>query len=197
MEQIMRKSILVAILTLAALLALRATAQTGSTVVGTAPGTASIVQTLNITATITHINASTREVTLKGPQGRELTVVAGPEVKNFAQLKVGDKVEAQYAESLVLELKKGGGKAVALTERSMAASAKPGEKPGAAAGRQVTVVGDVIDVDAATNKVTVRGPHQTVDLYVHDPEQFKLIAKGDQIEATYTEAVAVSVAKTK
>jgi hypothetical protein len=28
---------------------------------------------------------------------------------------------------------------------------------------------------------------------VRDPEQFKLIAVGDQIEATYTEAVAVAV----
>jgi hypothetical protein len=28
---------------------------------------------------------------------------------------------------------------------------------------------------------------------VRDPEQFKLIAKGDQVEATYTEAVAIEV----
>jgi hypothetical protein len=28
---------------------------------------------------------------------------------------------------------------------------------------------------------------------VADPEQFKLIAKGDQVQATYTEAVAIAV----
>ena len=33
-------------------------------------------------------------------------MVAGPEVKNFNQLKVGDKVDIQYVEALVLELKK-------------------------------------------------------------------------------------------
>jgi hypothetical protein len=41
--------------------------------------------------------------------------------------------------------------------------------------------------------VSLRGPKQTVDLQVRDPEQFKLVKVGDQVEATYTEAVALSV----
>jgi hypothetical protein len=45
--------------------------------------------------------------------------------------------------------------------------------------------------------VTLRGPKRTVDVKVRDPEQFKLIAKGDQIEATYTEAIAVAVTPKK
>jgi hypothetical protein len=108
-------------------------------------------------------------------------------------LKAGDRVDVQYAEALVLELKKGGGKPVARTEQAGVATAKPGASPGGVGGRQVTVVGDVIGTDPATQKVTVRGPQRTVELAVRDPEQFKLIAKGDQIEATYTEAVAVAV----
>ncbi len=62
-----------------------------------------------------------------------------------------------------------------------------------AAGRQVTVVGDVIEVDASTQTITVKGPQRTVNMKVRDPEQFKRVAEGDQIEATYTEAVALSV----
>src|SRR5262249_47511692 len=150
-------------------------AQSGMTAVGTAPGKAAAVQTIQLTATITKIDAKTREVTMKGPEGREATIVAGPEVKNFAQLKVGDKVQAEYTQALALELKKGGGMPVARTEKAMAATAKPGEKPAAAAGREITIVGDVIEVDAATKRVTVKGPQRTVDLYVQDPEQFKLI----------------------
>ena len=190
----MRKAlILAASLAFATALAQPASAQTGAVVAGKGPGVAGVAQTLTLTATITAVNAATREITLKGPQGRELTVVAGPEVRNFAQLKVGDSVEAQYVESLVLELKKGGGKPVERTQKAGGATAKPGAMPGAIAGQQVTVVGDVINVDAATQTVTVRGPKRTLDLKVADPEQFKLIAKGDQIEATYTEAAAVSV----
>jgi ribosomal protein L6P/L9E len=154
---------------------------------------AGVAQTAEVSAKITAVNAATREITLKGPKGNEVTVVAGPEVKNFAQLKVGDNVTAQYVESLVLELKKGGGKPVERTEKAGGVTAKPGEAPGAAAGREITVVGDVINVDAATKIVTVRGPKRTVELNVQDPEQLKLISKGDQIQATYTEAAAISV----
>ena len=42
--------------------------------------------------------------------------------------------------------------------------------------------------------VTLKGPQRTVDLKVRDPEQFKLIAKGDQVEAKYTQALAIAVA---
>jgi len=44
-----------------------------------------------------------------------------------------------------------------------------------------------------TQTVTLRGPTRVVDLGVHDAAQFKLAAVGDQVEATYTEAVAISV----
>ena len=45
--------------------------------------------------------------------------------------------------------------------------------------------------------VTLRGPKQVVDLKVQDPEQFKLIKVGDQIQAVYTEAVALVVEPAK
>jgi hypothetical protein len=183
---------LAAVLSAVALVPL-ASAQTRDAVVATAPGAAGVAQTVDFNAKITAIDKASRTITLKGPKGDEVKVVAGPDVKNFNQLKVGDEVKAQYAESLVLELKKGGGQPVAKTEKSAAASAKPGEKPAAIGARQVTVVGDVTKVDAATQKVTVKGPQRTVELKVRDPEQFKRIAVGDQIEATYTEAVAVAV----
>ena len=60
-------------------------------------------------------------------------------------------------------------------------------------GRQVTVVADVVAVDKEKQLVTLKGPKQTVDLKVRDPKQLALIAKGDQVEATYTEAVAIVV----
>ena len=188
----MHKHLLIASI-IAAALALPAMAQTGTAVVGKGPGVAAAAQTVKLTATITAIDAATRAITLKGPQGKEITVTAGPEVKNFAQMKVGDQVDAEYVEALTLELKKGGGKAVARTEQTGVAAAKPGERPAGLVGRQVTIVADVVDVNAATQTVTLRGPQRTVELKVRDPEQFKLVAKGDQVEATYTEAIALAV----
>lgn len=181
-----------AVSTIAAACALPAVAQTGA-VVSKGPGVAGAAQTVHLAATITAIDPATRSITLKGPEGKEVTVNAGPQVKNFAQMKVGDQVNVAYTEALTLELKKGGGKAVARTEQAGAAGAKPGDRPAGLVGRQVTVVADVVDVNPATQTVTLRGPQRTVELKVRDPEQFKLVAKGDQVEATYTEAVAVEV----
>jgi hypothetical protein len=60
-------------------------------------------------------------------------------------------------------------------------------------GEQVEVTADVIAVNAKTQTVTLRGPKQVVDLKVRDPEQLKLIKVGDQIQAVYTQALALSV----
>jgi len=190
----MRKLLTAIGLVVAAVIASPVTAQTREVAAGSpAPGKAGVAQTVEITATITAIDKATRDITLKGPQGKELTVTAGSEVKNFDQMKVGDQVNAQYIEALTLELKKGGGMAVARTEQGGAAGAKPGEKPAGAVGRQVTIVADVVDVNPARQSITLRGPQRTVELVVADPAQFKLIAKGDQVEAKYTQALAIVV----
>ena len=189
----MRKLLATTGLVVAAAIASPVIAQTGGAVVGTEPGKVSAADAVTIAATITAIDKATRDITLKGPQGKEVTVTAGPEVKNFDRLKVGDQVTAQYFEALTLELKKGGGLVVARTDKDAAAGAKPGEKPAGAIGRQVTIVADVVDVNPARPSITLRGPQRTVELPVRDPAQFKLIAKGDQVEAKYTQALAIAV----
>ncbi len=170
-----------------------AVAQTGGAMAGSAPGKVGMAQTVKLTATITAIDATTRDVTLKGPQGNEVVVTAGPDVKNFAKMKVGDQVDVQYVEAVTLELKKGGGQVVARTEQNAAKGAKAGEQPAGIVGRQVTIVADVVDLDPVKQTVTLRGPKRTVTLPVKDPEQFKRIAKGDQVEATFTQALAMAV----
>lgn len=168
-------------------------AQTGGVVAKSEPGKVSIAEAVSVTASVEAVDKAKRLVTLKGPEGNLVVVQAGPEVKNFDQIKVGDLVVVKYVEALTLELKKGGGQIRERTEREDAVAAKPGQAPGAAAGRQVTVIADVIGVDAAKQTVKLKGPTRTVDLRVKDPNQLKLIKVGDQVEATFTEAVAVAV----
>ena len=180
-----------------ATLAMPAAAQTGTAVVAKGPGVAGVAQTVKLTATITALDAATRALTLKGPEGKEVTLTAGPEVKNFAQMKVGDQVNVEFVEALTLELKKGSTAPVARAEQAGASAAKPGERPAGAVGRQVTITAEVMNVDPKTQVVTLRGPQRTVELKVADPEQFKRVAKGDRVEATYTEALAIAVEPAK
>ena len=189
----MKALAIVASIVMASAWALPASSQTGGAVVATKPGAAVAAQKVKVNATISAIDPATRAVTLKGPRGNEIAVTAGPDVKNFDQMKVGDNVAVEYIEALTLELKKGGGKPVARVEDSAMAGAKPGEKPAGAVGRQITVVADVVDVDAKNQRVTLKGPNRTVELKVRDPKQLAMIAKGDQVEAVYTEAIAVAV----
>jgi Cu/Ag efflux protein CusF len=120
-------------------------------------------------------------------------VVAGEEVRNFDQIRKGDKLTVRYAEALTLELRKDG-KAVGRADTEAMKRAAPGQKPGGVARRDVTIVADVVNVDAGAKKVSLKGPKgNVVDLNVQDPEQLKLIRKGDKVEATYTQALAISM----
>lgn len=189
----MRKLTLVA----AAVMAIATTsavAQTGGVAaVKTEPGRVTVAEAVQVTASVEAIDKAKRLISLKGPEGNVFVVQAGPDVKNFDQIKVGDVVAARYVEALTLQLKPGGGQIRERVEREDAVAAKPGERPGAAVGRQVTVIADVIAVDAKKQSVRLRGPQRMVDLKVKDPNQFKLIKVGDQVEATFTEAVALAV----
>ena len=58
----------------------------------------------------------------------------------------------------------------------------------------MTVIADVVALDAQKNQITLKGPHgDAVTLDVRNPDQFKVLKVGDQIEVTYTEALALSV----
>jgi hypothetical protein len=166
----------------------------GGTVVASEPGRAAIVRAAEISAQVVAIDKATRTVTLKGPQGNSVDIVAGDEVKNFDQIKLGDFVVARYAQALTLELKKTKVKAGEPTVTEAAARAKPGERPAGAVGREVTAIADVIGVDAKKKTITLKGPRgNIVTLDVQNPDQFKVVKKGDQVEVTYTEALALSV----
>jgi len=162
--------------------------------VSTAPGQAKAVSVVKATATVEAIDAATRTVTLKMPKGDIRSLVASEEVRNFDQIKVGDKVNVAYVEALTIELKKGGKAVVGRTESTGLDRSAPGQKPGGVAHREVTMVADIVGVDAATQKVSLKGAKgDVIELPVRDPEQFKLMKKGDQIQATYTEALAIKL----
>ena len=168
-------------------------APVGAKITENAPGKVAMAEGVKVSALVTAIDKATRTVTLKGPQGNSFDVVAGDAVKNFAQIKVNDEVVVEYVRALTLEVKKSNGPA-SRTDSADAVRAKPGQKPAGAIGRQVTIVADVIDVNPAAKTITVKGPKgNVVELEVKNPDHFKVVKKGDQIEANYVEAVALSL----
>jgi hypothetical protein len=193
----MRKA-LIFVAALAASLALPAAAQkpdvTGGTVVASEPGKAAAVRAVKITAQVVAIDKASRTVTLKGPKGNVVDVVAGDEVKNFDQIKAGDFVVVDFIQSLSLELQKTKSGAGGISAQSAAVTAEPGERPAAAAAHQVIAIAKVTAVDKKAKTITLKGPRgNVVTLDVQNPVQFKVVKVGDEVLVTYTEAVAISV----
>ncbi|MGY3887457.1 hypothetical protein [Aeromonas aquatica] len=164
-----------------------------ATNVAIAPGQASLAEEVTAKATITAIDTATRKVSLKNAEGQVFDIVAGDEVTDLQNLKVGDEVALRYLQLLDLELLKGTAgvrKRVVEVEGTKAAA---GDKPAAGAGMQVTIYADVIDVDKAQQSIRVKGVDKTLTLKVKDPAQFALIAKGDQIKAVQTTAIGIGI----
>jgi hypothetical protein len=167
------------------------------TVVTSEPGKGAVTRTIQATAQVVAIDTRTRTVTLKGPEGKVAEVVVGPQVRNFDQIRTGDRVVVRYLEALSLELRKTTGSRD-VTAAAAAARAAPGERPAAVVAGQVTAVADVVAVDPTNMVITLKGPRgNIVDLHVKNPDHFKVVKPGDQVDVTYTEAVALSVEPAK
>ncbi|MFQ2198698.1 hypothetical protein ACK33S_12210 [Aeromonas hydrophila] len=164
-----------------------------ATEVATAPGKANLVETVSAQATVTAIDMASRKVSLKNAAGEAFDIVAGEQVTNLANLKVGDVVALRYLQMLDLELLKGTAGVRKRIVEVAADKAEAGEKPGAGIGKKVTLYGDVIAVDKGQQTITVKGVDHTLVLKVHNPAQFALIAKGDQIKAVQTQAVGIGI----
>jgi len=172
----------------------QAQAPVGGAMVATEPGKGVAMQAVKASATVEAVDAATRHVKLKMPKGDVRSVAVGDDVRNFDQIKVGDTVTVEYVEALTLELKKDGKAVVGRTQSGALERSQKGAKPGGVAMREIVAVVDVMEVDAAKKTISVKnGQGETLVFPIKDPEQLKLIKKGDQIQATYTEAVAISL----
>jgi hypothetical protein len=175
---------------------LAARAQTATAELATAGGkVVGASETVKMTATVVSIDLGSRDLLLIDSQGKMHKVNVSDQARNLDQVKVGDKVTAEYTEAISWQIKKRGtpeGPPVS-AEAAMMRSPK-GMKPGGAVGRKVTAFATIVAVSPAKQLVTLRGPlGNDYDVQVLDPAQFQSVKKGDEVEVTYTEALAVSV----
>jgi Cu/Ag efflux protein CusF len=174
--------------------ALPLAAQTTSTMVE-GRGAAEVV---TLKARVDSIDKTTRRIVLTGPEGRSMSVVAGPDVRNFDQINVGDIVVVKHLQALAVDLIKSPGSdgIREIVQREGVMISKPGALPGAIAGRETIVIANVWAVDKKRQTVTLRGARDNlIDFKVKDPVKLAAVQVGDQIELKYVEAVAVAVTR--
>jgi len=149
------------------------------------------------TATIQAIDKTTRLITLRNEKGEEDTVLAGPEVKRFDELKVGDKVKMTYYESMVFQVRKPGEPANPAADEAAFNHAK-GALPGGTLAHQEHTTVTVKAIDPAVPSVTVTtADGRTVTRLIEDKKNIQGLKVGDRIDITYTQALVTSVEPAK
>jgi Cu/Ag efflux protein CusF len=174
--------------------ALPLAAQTTSTMVE-GRGAAEVV---TVKARVDSIDKATRRIVMTGPEGRSMSVVAGPDVRNFDQIMVGDTVVLKHFQALAVDLiKRPGSDGIReMVQREGVMVSPQGGMPGAMAGRETVIIANVWSVDKKRQIVTLRGAREGLrEFKVKDPAKMAAVQVGDQVELKYVEAVAVGVTR--
>ena len=168
------------------------------------PAPVTIEGTEEVSATVEAIDLSTRMVVLRENDGTEFALVVAPEVRNLEQVKVGDRVVTRYRESLGAELVRRGDGSGDTQEPSVsttAARAADGAMPSVTSSTETRQTVRITNVDEKNHIVSFYGSDGLARvLPVRSPQGQEFIAKlkaGDEVELTYTEAVAMSVEPAK
>jgi Cu/Ag efflux protein CusF len=154
---------------------------------------------IEATATVEAVDMANRLVTLKGPEGRLVTIKAGEEVKNLSQVKVGDKVNIKYYQGTALNIHKPGEEQPDLgtTVTEEGSTAALGEKPAAEAEQVVTTTVEIAEVDPYKKTISFRSPekgYRTVSVKDSHLEHYlKELKAGDVVEVVSTESMAIAV----
>jgi hypothetical protein len=153
-----------------------------------------VVGTVDLEAVVEAVNYETRELTLKDSMGEIATYVVGPIVRNFDQIKKGDKVSLQYQESVTIIDYSGLETEPARGEMVTLEGAPAGEKPSGVIVGTTEVLAEVIAIDQEARTVTLKGPMRTVTVAVDETvENFDRVKQGDKVYLRFTEKVVGAV----
>lgn len=155
---------------------------------------------LDLTATVESIDHRSRIVVLRDDAGNRIKLEASNGVRNLGQVNIGDRVDVGYRVGLALEVTRpeatpsGTAREIAITR------AAPGSLPAGEIGQTFTTNVQIQSVDTSFHTVTFRGDDGIERIVgVNDPaaQQFiRQLKRGDRVQVTYTEAIAVSVRRT-
>jgi hypothetical protein len=148
--------------------------------------------------TVTKIDKKTRTIFFKNSEG-ESKFVAGPEIKNFDQIKTGDRLSVTYEIAVAIELIKTKSDGIrSKVETSTEITSKPGEKPTRTISNTTTIIADIIKVDRAKKLVSVKGPSGKVTVVtVKNPLLLADVNVGEQVRVIYFDAMAGSITTPK
>ena len=166
----------------------------GAAAISVTPGVAggTVEHVVQATATVTAVDAASRKVTLRAPDGPAATFNASEAVRNLDQLKVGDKVNATLNEQVVVLV--GPKRDSGTNYGSVVTRAPKGARPGAIAAEVFEVVAGVSAIDTATRKATLKfDDGQTLDVDIRPDVDLSKYKVGDSVTIRVTQQLKLLV----
>lgn len=152
---------------------------------------------LTVEGEVTKIDTPSRLITVRGPDGNEIEVHADDTVRNFDQVRMGDRVSLDYLRAVTIDIQPAGSAEPGAYIKQDQDVARTGERPRVGASEVVTVLAPIRAIDVANNTVTVEGPRgNVVTLDVVKPEhraRLPQLKVGDMLRIAFTEAAAIQV----
>lgn len=154
-----------------------------------------IVDTFKATATVTAIDKSNRKVTIRSQGGKKSVVKAGPEVINFDQIRVGDRITVTMTEKLVVSLLEEGARSRD-SESTRVDLAPRGGKPGVLMAQTMQEIGTVTSVDPKKHKATLKFSDGKSETYPVRPDvDLTKVKIGQRVAMRSTESLAIKMEK--
>ena len=147
---------------------------------------------------VVKVDKKTRTITFKNKEG-ESKFVAGPDIKNFDQIKKGDRVNVNYELAVAIELIKTKSDGIrSKTETSTITKAKSTEKPSETITNKTTIIADIVEVNREKKLVSVKGPSGKITtVTVKNPALLADVQVGEQVKVIYFDAMAASITTPK
>ena len=148
-----------------------------------------------IDATVVAVDATDRTLVLRGPQGNEMVLRVGPDVRNLAQVEAGDTLRVSYFTGYLISMTEPG---QAGSDAEIAAGrAEEGERPGAIVGATMRATVEILSVEDDGKAVSFRdtdGRIRSIQVHREDAQKFvRQLSQGDLVDIRYSEAIAVTV----
>lgn len=164
---------------------------------GDAPTEVRIYDEVDVQARVVSVNMATREVVLEAADGMQVELVAGPQVRNFDRVKVGDVLTTTYIVSVNARLLAADEADTEAAVDIVAAGAARGEKPAGALGAGLAMTVLVKSIDLENHIVTFTGPTGVLQAVQAEREQGRRFVEGlkpgDRVELLYVEATVLSI----
>jgi Cu/Ag efflux protein CusF len=160
----------------------------------TAPATG-VGETITTTVRVQAVNLGKRQLTVRNQEGETFTIDVPPEVRRLAEIRPGDLIVAEHREALAVGLHRTDTSTGIRERRESVSVERAGmdQPPGLVARETIQVLANVVAIDQAQRKVTIRGAEHTVILKVSEGINLDEIAVGDEVLAVYIQEVAINL----